>query len=108
MRSANINTANSSDSGSEERKSNRRPKNQIMGGPMEFCKQTKDPRIFSDEYFDAKLQQQRLRMSMRRNILRRTLSEDLQWANCIKNDPSFQTLQELKHINETHWAQVSV
>jgi hypothetical protein len=108
MRRANINAANSSDSGSEERKSDRKPKNQIMSRPTEFGKQTRDPRIFSDEYFDAKLQQQRLRMSMRRNILRRTLSEDLQWANCIKNDPSFQTLQGLTQMNETNWAKVSV
>ena len=43
----------------------------------------------SDAYFETKLQQQRLKMSMRRNILRRTLSEDLQWGDCIKNDPSY-------------------
>ena len=32
---------------------------------------------------------------MRRNILRRTLSEDLKWADCIKNDPNFRELQSI-------------
>jgi hypothetical protein len=40
-------------------------------------------------------------MSMRRNILRRTLSEDLQWADCIKNDPSFKALQGIAKQNRT-------
>ena len=44
----------------------------------------------TDEYFEAMLHKQRMRMSIRRNILRRTLSEDLMWADCLKNDPSFE------------------
>ena len=27
-------------------------------------------------------------MAMRRNILRKTLSEDLDWANCLQRDPN--------------------
>lgn len=76
-------SADETDSGSEEHKSPR-----LNRQPAQKLKK----RLLSDEYFDAKLQQQRLKMSMRRNILRRTLSEDLQWADCIKNDPSFQVL----------------
>ena len=37
-----------------------------------------------EDYFDFKLHQQRLQMSMRRNVLKRTLSEDLTWANILK------------------------
>ena len=36
----------------------------------------------TEEYFEAKLHLQRIKMSTRRNILRRTMSEDLYWANC--------------------------
>jgi 6-phosphogluconolactonase/glucosamine-6-phosphate isomerase/deaminase len=43
--------------------------------------------MLTDEYFDEKLHMQRVKMSMRRNILRRTLSEDLYWADCQKNEP---------------------
>lgn len=100
MHTASVNVELSGESESEERKRDRRPKHRMMAA------QSKQTRIFSDEYFDAKLQQQRLRMSMRRNILRRTLSEDLQWADCIKNDPSFQTLQGLAQMNQ--WVPVGL
>lgn len=40
------------------------------------------------DHFEAKLQMQRIQMAMRRNILRKTHSEDLYWAQCLKNDQS--------------------
>lgn len=38
-------------------------------------------------------------MSIRRNILRITLSEDLVWADCLKNDPSFEMFKFLSSNN---------
>ena len=35
-------------------------------------------------------------MSMRRNILRSTLSEDLVWADCLKNNPNFELFRCLR------------
>lgn len=42
----------------------------------------------TDEYFELKKQKDKFKMSMRRNILRRTLSEDLDWAHCLQADPN--------------------
>lgn len=59
-------------------------RNSLLSEESKFHKEI--PYEFTDEYFDFKLQQQRLQMSMRRNILRRNLSEDLIWADCMKNE----------------------
>ena len=49
------------------------------GSPGQF---TKIDIMLTEEYFESKLHLQRKKMSMRRNILRRTVSEDLYWADC--------------------------
>lgn len=67
--------AEDSHSDGEERKSPRQSRSRHLLHQSSLSRNL--PVLFSDAYFEAKLQQQRLRMSMRRNILRRTLSEDL-------------------------------
>ena len=42
-----------------------------------------------DEKFEQKLVQQRVRVAMRRNILKRNLSEDLVWAAELQSNPNF-------------------
>jgi len=55
MRRARINSEKSSDSGSIEPKSFSRTKKQTIDRPTEFFNQTSISKIFSDEYFEAKL-----------------------------------------------------
>jgi hypothetical protein len=42
--------------------------------------------IISDDAQNYMLYQIRLKMSMKRNILKKSLSEDLTWADFLKND----------------------
>lgn len=37
---------------------------------------------------DAKIRQQNIKMAMKRNLFKRNISEDLDYADCIKN-PSY-------------------
>jgi hypothetical protein len=52
----------------------------------------------TDEYFETKLYLQRVRMSMRRNILRRTLSEDLYWEGECQEQKPTEEKQDIRHI----------
>lgn len=42
--------------------------------------------LLTDEDQMCMLQSQRLKMSMKRNILKKNLSEDLTWADFLKNE----------------------
>ena len=44
-----------------------------------------------------------MKMSIRRNILRKTLSEDLVWADCLKNDPSFEMFRCISSNNNINY-----
>ena len=43
-------------------------------------------------------------MSMKRNILRRTLSEDLMWAECLKN-PNYEMFRALRQMKQGNFPQ---
>ena len=43
------------------------------------------------------MQQQRLRVAVRRNILKRNLSEDLVWAAGLQSNPNFDMVRFLTH-----------
>ena len=86
---------NSDDDGSESDLSNRAElTNRSSLGLDKSPEQLKpgqqggDHVTMTEEYFEAKLHIQRVKMSMRRNILRRTQSEDLYWAECQKREPN--------------------
>ena len=42
-----------------------------------------------DDKLDYKINQQRVKVAMRRNILKRNLSEDLVWAAELQSNPNF-------------------
>jgi sulfur transfer complex TusBCD TusB component (DsrH family) len=54
----------------------------------------------TDEEEELLLIESRIHWAIKRNILRDTISEDLVWAQCIKNDDFFERLRyENVHIN---------
>ena len=54
----------------------------------------------TDEEEELLLIESRIHWAIKRNILRDTISEDLVWAQCIKNDDYFERLRyENAHIN---------
>ena len=55
----------------------------------DFVKQTKN----SDAAFEQKMQQQKLKVAMRRNILKRNLSEDLDWAQELQSNPNYDLMR---------------
>ena len=64
----------------------------------EFTKQNN-----RDTKFEQKIQQQKLRVAMRRNILKRNLSEDLVYAAELQSNPNFDFLRYIsQNINHYH------
>ena len=55
----------------------------------------------SDEILNYNLYSQRLKMSMKRNILKKNLSEDLTWADFLQNE-SYTNQQTFPKQREMH------